>query len=170
MNKLLDDELRKGSFAGGQQWIASFDDPVRPLQQRLRQGQTKCSCCLQIDHELELGWLLYREFGRLVAFKNLSTYIAARWYRSVVSTATAMRPPSATDSRNAYITGAIGHCKIDDALAVGEIQGAFRSNKRVGVLSRDLAESGVILLWRICLGMGYGEVKRPAAASLCALK
>src|SRR6266498_309202 len=49
----------------------SLNHVVRALQQRLRHGDAERLCGLQVDHQLELGWLLYRDIGGLRALENL---------------------------------------------------------------------------------------------------
>ena len=51
----------------------SLNDFVRPVQHRLRNRQADLLGCLEIDHELELCWLLHREVRRLGALRILST-------------------------------------------------------------------------------------------------
>jgi hypothetical protein len=44
---------------------------VRALQQRLRDGDPVRFCGLQVDHQLELRWLLNRDIGGLRALESL---------------------------------------------------------------------------------------------------
>jgi hypothetical protein len=45
---------------------ALLDDLIRPLQQRPRNHQPECFGGLEVDDQLELGWLLDGEIGGLV--------------------------------------------------------------------------------------------------------
>src|SRR5262245_46284614 len=48
-----------------------FDDLVRPPEHRLRNLQAERLGRLEVDHQLELGWLLDREVGGLGALEDL---------------------------------------------------------------------------------------------------
>jgi hypothetical protein len=48
-----------------------LDDPVRPLQQCLRDCQAECLRRLEIDDQFELRGLLDREVGGFGAFEDL---------------------------------------------------------------------------------------------------
>ena len=45
--------------------VASFDHLVSAAEQCQGHGETKRLCGLQVDNQLELGWLLDRQVGRL---------------------------------------------------------------------------------------------------------
>jgi hypothetical protein len=51
--------------------IHSLNDLVRAQQQRLRDVDAQGLRGLQVDHQLELGWLLHRNIGGLRALENL---------------------------------------------------------------------------------------------------
>src|SRR5207253_7382273 len=51
--------------------IPSLDHLIRPVQHRLRNCQAKLLRSFQIDHQLELGGLLYRQISELSALQNL---------------------------------------------------------------------------------------------------
>ena len=48
----------------------SLNDVVGPAQQRLRDRQAERLGCLEVDHQLELGRLLDRQFGRFCALQD----------------------------------------------------------------------------------------------------
>src|SRR5205823_7276669 len=50
---------------------ASLDDLVGAGEERLRHGQAQRLGGLQVDDQLELGRLLYRQVGRLLALEDL---------------------------------------------------------------------------------------------------
>jgi hypothetical protein len=43
---------------------------IRPLEERRQDRQTECLGGLEIDDQLELGWLFDRQFGGLRALEN----------------------------------------------------------------------------------------------------
>jgi hypothetical protein len=45
-------------------------------EQARRNGETQQSCSLTVDHELELAWLLHRQFGSLLTFDDVPDVIA----------------------------------------------------------------------------------------------
>src|SRR5215475_1845171 len=47
-----------------------FDHFVGGVEEPFRNRQGECLSGLEIDHELELGWLLHRQIGRLFTFKD----------------------------------------------------------------------------------------------------
>jgi len=49
----------------------SSNHPIRPRQNIRWNCQANLLGCLQIDHQLELRWLLHREIGWFYAFENL---------------------------------------------------------------------------------------------------
>src|SRR5262245_13363704 len=49
---------------------ALFDHFVGSVEEPFRNRQGECLSGLEIDHELELGWLLHRQIGRLFTFKD----------------------------------------------------------------------------------------------------
>jgi DNA end-binding protein Ku len=50
--------------------LRSFDHLVGAADQRKRYGETECLGAAQIDHDLELGSLLHRQVGWLLALEN----------------------------------------------------------------------------------------------------
>jgi hypothetical protein len=56
----------------------SFDDLIRPQQQRRRDGEAEGLRGFEVDDELEFRRLLDGEIGGLGSLKILSTYVAAR--------------------------------------------------------------------------------------------
>ena len=50
----------------------SFDDLVGTGEQQLRHAQAQRLGSLQIDHQLELGWLLDRQIRRLLPVEIIS--------------------------------------------------------------------------------------------------
>jgi hypothetical protein len=57
--------------------VGSLDDVIRPRQQRRWDREAERVGGLEIDDELELGWLLDGKIGRVGPFRILSAYIAA---------------------------------------------------------------------------------------------
>src|SRR5438094_3722735 len=51
--------------------LFSLDHPVRPKQNRLRNGEADLIRRFEVDHQLELGGLLYRQISELSALQNL---------------------------------------------------------------------------------------------------
>jgi hypothetical protein len=49
---------------------------VGEREQRWRQSKAECFGALKIDDQLELGWLLYREFAGLLPLKNACNIVA----------------------------------------------------------------------------------------------
>src|SRR6266571_7127509 len=49
----------------------SFDDSIRPIQNRLRNRQADLLGCFQVDHQLKLRWLLDWQVSRLCTFEDL---------------------------------------------------------------------------------------------------
>src|SRR5919198_2528904 len=49
-----------------------FDHLVGGGEQRWRHFEPKCFCSLEIDHQLEFGWLLHRQIGRALTPENPS--------------------------------------------------------------------------------------------------
>src|SRR5437016_12084260 len=45
-----------------------LDHSIRPEQHRLRNREADLFCCLQVDYQLELGWLRQRQFLGFGAF------------------------------------------------------------------------------------------------------
>ena len=50
--------------------VASVDHLVGAGEQRCRQAKAECLCRLDVDHQVELGWRLHRQVGRLLALKD----------------------------------------------------------------------------------------------------
>src|SRR5262249_26105005 len=59
------------SAKGQKQTPRSLDHLIGCSEQRRRDGQSKCFCGLEVDHELEFRWLLDRQIRRLGAFQYL---------------------------------------------------------------------------------------------------
>src|SRR5437868_14102948 len=72
--------LRRRAREGGG---ASLDDLVGAGEERLGHGQAERLGGLQVDDQLEFGWLLDRQIGRLRAFQDLVD-IASRAAEHVV--------------------------------------------------------------------------------------
>src|SRR5215831_4454991 len=49
---------------------ALFNHLIGGIEEPIRNRQGECLSGLEIDHELELGWLLHRQIGRLFTFKD----------------------------------------------------------------------------------------------------
>ena len=57
----------------GRHCLKSLDHFVGTLLEKQRHLKTNRLCGLEVDHHLELGWLLDRQIGGLCPFKILST-------------------------------------------------------------------------------------------------
>jgi hypothetical protein len=79
--------------------------PIRSDQHIRRNCQADLLGCFQVDDKLEFHGLLYGEIRWVGTFKNLSTYVAARRYRSSMFVAYDIRPPASTYSGSLYIAG-----------------------------------------------------------------
>src|SRR5215510_2549560 len=63
--------VRRGSFIlNPPSRFTSFDNLVGGNLQRQRYFEAECLGSLQIDDQLELGWLQNRQFGRLFTLEN----------------------------------------------------------------------------------------------------
>src|SRR5437899_12906231 len=51
-------------------WAGLLDHLIRPQQKRLRNRQSECLGCLQVDGQLELRRLLHGKIGGLGAFED----------------------------------------------------------------------------------------------------
>src|SRR5262245_9300247 len=57
-------------WANSRHWSHSLYNLVGAGEQRWRQRKAECLCRLEVDHQLELGWRLHREVGRLFALED----------------------------------------------------------------------------------------------------
>src|SRR5262249_43543964 len=56
---------------GGQPLYGSFDHLIRPCEERRRNRETEGLGGLEVDHQLELGWLLHGQIARLGPLEDL---------------------------------------------------------------------------------------------------
>ena len=103
----------------------------------MRQLEADHSCGPEIESEYELGWLLYREIGRLLATQNAidvlgGVRITGRYIGTVRDKPTRIRIPYRVDCRQA-----MPQCQRNDEIAIHVGHGMREDNKPTVPLHRE---------------------------------